>query len=451
MKSPGKIQVFESYESVDSFAVVLFCKRVNLNIERHLIDLMTGKSLQEFIQPIIGLKSFPSIAKLPILVDNNVLVHGKNSILRYLSVRYASESRWYPKEFSLRAEIDSMLEFGKYMDTLLLQNAYLESIMGCGVSQEFSSNYLRDDAQKCLMQLNRSLKSQDFLCGAHITLADISLVFSVLRLKLIPSFELEYCLSIIKWTDDVVKYFGSDFADVAQSFGFETNKFVLSVPHPILQVKKYDHDRFLESKDESVLESDDEDREHYYHPQIVLNEHKFALSEGNGWTKIDTNENFSIRRHSSHLGYFHLSHKVHVDPSFELIGVKSSIFSSGLIASHSSEIIHYDNCSLFKCILPGFLSFCFQFVQDIECSKMDLAMKGIPPPRGIGDSIASMNEFPFFGWSVKLEDTFIDIQYIFKLEIPSNHPVIVRGDLQESIEKSFKKIIQSVSSDTAEA
>lgn len=133
---------------------------------------------------------------VPVIVDSGVAVYESHAIAAYLCDSYAKDDKLYPRDHVKRAHINARLHF----DTgyLFAQfSSLFEDIFVYGATEAPPKmlNHLR----KCYDIMERFLESGPFLCGDHLSIADISCITTLTSLESFVPIEKSRHPKLVKW------------------------------------------------------------------------------------------------------------------------------------------------------------------------------------------------------------------------------------------------------------
>ena len=106
--------------------------------------------------------------------DGDDFILGEShTILRYLAESRGTDDKWYPKDLRKRARVDEYLD-SHHGDLRNAVTGYISrKLFAPGTSEEELKVYL-DKQAVVFPKLEKRLESQDYLCGAEVSLADLS-------------------------------------------------------------------------------------------------------------------------------------------------------------------------------------------------------------------------------------------------------------------------------------
>ncbi|MCG7535608.1 glutathione S-transferase family protein [Pseudoalteromonas sp. OOF1S-7] len=161
----NNIQLYYFPLSGHSHKVLTLASMLDLNIETVIVDLKSGEHLSE---PFIHLNP---AAKVPVLVDGDMVIADSHAILFYLARQYDPAQTWYPAELSTQVEIQRW--FALSATELCLGPAALRKcrLLGQSGNEEQAMQY----TLKLFSLMSKQLEHQPWLAGGHATLADIAL------------------------------------------------------------------------------------------------------------------------------------------------------------------------------------------------------------------------------------------------------------------------------------
>lgn len=252
------IELYEAPHSPDCFAVALFCYKSNLHFNRNSLSLLTGKF------------STPDHPQIPYIQDGTHVIQGRHTILRYLACKYHYRGHWYPEDVILRSQIDEILETIQKLDMHLKQYTFQEALLLCCGSPEFpcdlrSNTVLmtaRSNTERLIKKLDACIASDGFLFGKEPTIADVSLICTLLRLNLVVHFEVLALPRIPGWAQNMASTFAPYFYEVAGGYGCREGNPLNVGCHPLLGKKLSENedqkveknwDKFMDRKLDELL------------------------------------------------------------------------------------------------------------------------------------------------------------------------------------------------------
>lgn len=177
----SKVQFYYMPESPPCRAVEMVASLVNVELEKHYINLFTKDHLKEEY-----LKVNPQ-HKVPFIIDGDLKLGESRSIMRYLANKPAG-SQLYPLDAKKRAKVDELLDFN--IGTIYAAGSKLFRPMffeGATKLNEQSEKEYRE----VLEQVETRLKDgRKFLIGDHLTIGDVS-VAATLTLPLACGFDFD--------------------------------------------------------------------------------------------------------------------------------------------------------------------------------------------------------------------------------------------------------------------
>lgn len=149
--------------------VRVVAKTLGVELTVHEMNLMAKEHLKpEFV------KLNPQHT-VPTINDNGFVLWESRAIALYLVEKYAPDSALYPKDVQKRATVNRLLFF-EYGTLLAAQGAYFRPKRTNGGEP---SAELKEAYDKALTTAVTLLGDNKFLCGDHVTLADIGLACSL--------------------------------------------------------------------------------------------------------------------------------------------------------------------------------------------------------------------------------------------------------------------------------
>ncbi|CAG9785166.1 unnamed protein product [Diatraea saccharalis] len=170
------VKVYKLDLSPPARAVIMACDIYKVPVEFIDVDLMN----KEHLKPAY-LKMNP-LHTVPVLVDDDVILHDSHAILIYLSEVYGNNGTLYPNNVKQRALINQKLFFNNsYLFTRLGNVTYPIFMSGArGVDQK-----KLDDINVAYGILEEFLTRTTFLAGDNLTIADIAAFTTVCGLMYI--------------------------------------------------------------------------------------------------------------------------------------------------------------------------------------------------------------------------------------------------------------------------
>ncbi|XP_041379238.1 glutathione S-transferase theta-1-like [Gigantopelta aegis] len=159
--------------SQPSRAVYMFLKLNSIPFEAKPVALRKGEHHAEDFAKINPFKL------VPVIDDNGFVLTESVAIMKYLAVKYNVADHWYPRsDLQLQARVDEYMNWQHFNTRLnaamLFQNLFIiPQATGKPISWGKVENF-RKGCSKVIHDLEKYyLKSQPFLCGADISMADL--------------------------------------------------------------------------------------------------------------------------------------------------------------------------------------------------------------------------------------------------------------------------------------
>ncbi|KAL9913058.1 glutathione S-transferase 1 [Glossina fuscipes] len=151
-------------------AVLLTAAALGVELDLRAMNIKDGDHLTpEFLK-------LNPLHTVPVLDDNGLIISDSHVICSYLADKYAVDETLYPKDKLERMEVDARMYFdcGHLFPRVRLM---VEPVLyfGCGEISEEKVTYM----QKAYDGLERCLITSKYLCGDHMTIADLCCVASV--------------------------------------------------------------------------------------------------------------------------------------------------------------------------------------------------------------------------------------------------------------------------------
>jgi glutathione S-transferase len=148
-------------------------------------------------------KKLNPVGKVPVLVDGDVSVWDSHAISIYLVEKFATNDDLYPKNFATRTLVNQILFFDA---SFLFQRLYEILIpIYFGLSKEVPSNKKAEVHEAYEIIENFLATGNRFLCGDSITIADISIISTLLSLRLLIPIDNEKYSRLGMWVSVMEK------------------------------------------------------------------------------------------------------------------------------------------------------------------------------------------------------------------------------------------------------
>lgn len=189
----ANITLYYTILSPPSRTILLTAKAIGIELELKNVDLEKGENLTpEF------LKINPQ-QTVPVIVDNGnhgAIIVDSHAIVAYLCDNYARDDQLYPRDSVKRAHINTGLHFD--IAYLLSQfNDLFEEIFVYGATE--TPPKILNKIQKNLDIMERFLQHGPFLCGDHLSIADISCIATLSSMDTFWSIEKSRYPKLVKW------------------------------------------------------------------------------------------------------------------------------------------------------------------------------------------------------------------------------------------------------------
>lgn len=124
--------------------------------------------------------------KVPVIVDNGLVLTESDAILKYLANKYEVPDHWYPRQPERRAKVDEYTAWHHsytrpHAARVFIQEVLIPRQTGSKVDEQRVSRSL-SQLEETLDQLeNMFLGRKPFLCGHDITLADLLAICELMQ------------------------------------------------------------------------------------------------------------------------------------------------------------------------------------------------------------------------------------------------------------------------------
>lgn len=215
-QSRNRIILFYHPMQIASQSIYLFCLLTNIQLDLKVIDVFSIDRNQEF------LKISPQ-KKLPVLLDNEIILTNSPSILRHLASKFPVSNNWYPihdaKKFKI---IEHFLDqFWPRFSRVTYELFRIEVGFPLGLyskqywqqptSQERKS--LLKSFSQCLDELDKYLSENEFICGDEPSIADVLASTAHTRKKFFSQHFYHYT-NISRWKHRFKKFCGPHWESV---------------------------------------------------------------------------------------------------------------------------------------------------------------------------------------------------------------------------------------------
>lgn len=120
-------------------------------------------------------------AKVPVIDDDGYILWESHAIMRYLCGKYERDD-WYPNDYKERAHVDKWLD---WCHTRLNPEAVIiafNTFRNTGEEERIAA--AKEDVLSLLPIIEDVFKSQPYLCGRNMNIADLSLLSSIMYLDM---------------------------------------------------------------------------------------------------------------------------------------------------------------------------------------------------------------------------------------------------------------------------
>uniref|UniRef100_A0A182LWK0 glutathione transferase n=1 Tax=Anopheles culicifacies TaxID=139723 RepID=A0A182LWK0_9DIPT len=170
-------------------AVQMVAQAVDVKLNLQYLDLMAGAHRSPKFTKLNPQQTIPT------LVDGGLVLCESRAALIYLCDRYAKEENdWYPRDISQRALVNQRLFFDACVLYPRFTDYYHPQVFGNAAPD----GRKRVAFERSLELLNLFLEQNEFVAGAKMTIADIS-IFATLTTACVLGFELKKYANVDRW------------------------------------------------------------------------------------------------------------------------------------------------------------------------------------------------------------------------------------------------------------
>lgn len=159
--------------------------------ELHIVDFEAQENQSEAF-----LKLNPN-GKVPVLEDGDVVLWESHAIMRYLCEKY-ERFDWYPKDMIDRINVEKWLDWCHTRINPEAVTIAFNTFRNTGADEKITN--AKGWIKKILPVLEGVFKAQPYLCGDKPTIADLSLLSSLMYLKMCNAGMEEFPITS-KWYD----------------------------------------------------------------------------------------------------------------------------------------------------------------------------------------------------------------------------------------------------------
>uniref|UniRef100_A0A1I8P2S9 Uncharacterized protein n=1 Tax=Stomoxys calcitrans TaxID=35570 RepID=A0A1I8P2S9_STOCA len=166
-----KLVLYMDPLSAPSRAVIYLAKHIGVELEYRIVNLSKRETLKpEFIK-------LNPMHTVPTLVDGSEVIYDSHAICAYLVEKYTfNDDKLYPKDLVKRAMVNAILHFDSCdlfspMRSMYVQVLYYDSHELCRTTIA--------SIQQAWLSMERLLAKHAYLCGEHMTIADICCVATI--------------------------------------------------------------------------------------------------------------------------------------------------------------------------------------------------------------------------------------------------------------------------------
>ncbi|KAL1502341.1 hypothetical protein ABEB36_007495 [Hypothenemus hampei] len=181
--------------------VLITAEAIGVKVELKFVDL----AKKEHLTPDF-LKINPQHT-VPTLDDNGTIIIDSHAIITYLVSKYGKDDSLYPTDIVKRALIDARLHFDSGVTFALLKIVYTShAYFG---QKEYLTPWQNQKILDAYDLVNTFLSQSQWIAGDSITVADISLVTTVISLDAMLAIDKKKYPNIMRWLNaaDALPYF----------------------------------------------------------------------------------------------------------------------------------------------------------------------------------------------------------------------------------------------------
>lgn len=158
--------------SQPSRAIYLFLKVNSIPFESKIVALRKGEHLSPEFAKI------NPVQKVPVLDHDGFVLTESVAMMRYLSREYEVADHWYPKDSKAQARVDEYMAWQhlntRLFGSMVFRTRVIDPMLKGSPVDEVKLKFYKHEFEKALDNIEKMfLKNRPYLCGDHITVADI--------------------------------------------------------------------------------------------------------------------------------------------------------------------------------------------------------------------------------------------------------------------------------------
>ena len=142
--------------------------------------------------------------QVPAMKHGDFCLPESNAIMKYLHRTFNCPDHWYPEESKSRAMVDSILDWHHVFRASLAPCVFksvFAKMFGLEVDKAVLDMHF-EMKDKALKDINKMLGNSKYLCGDHLTIADINSFCEVLQLGFIEE-DFSHLKNLKRWYDEI--------------------------------------------------------------------------------------------------------------------------------------------------------------------------------------------------------------------------------------------------------
>ncbi len=188
------LRIYGDSQSGNCYKIKLLLNLLSIEHEWIHVDILAGETHTD------AFKKMNPNRRIPVLVlANGSILLESNAILNFL----AEGSEYLPKDRYPRAQVLQWQFFEQYSHEPFIATArYINKYLGLPKERRAEFEAKQEGGHKALSVLEQQLSRSDFLVGASLTIADISL-YAYTHVAHEGGFDLEGYVAIRRWIDRI--------------------------------------------------------------------------------------------------------------------------------------------------------------------------------------------------------------------------------------------------------